>query len=208
MVRRPKSIATVVVVLPSMPSMSSTPMPRSESTSSVFSGLISLIAPTMVVFPTPNPPATRIFSATGSSEGPESIDHFLENALTRARSHRGGGGDRDEAVVAQVAEEYPDDADRQVELDGHVGHRDGGAGREEDGLLLGTEAAGREPCRAYGRDQVEGRARGPGATSGERVRPDEWSGLLVHPPRPVHDEAARGFAEMCWPTRLTSIAIS
>ncbi len=35
------------------------------SSSSVLSGAISLTAPTKVVLPTPNPPATRIFSAVG-----------------------------------------------------------------------------------------------------------------------------------------------
>ena len=65
MVIRPKSIATVVVVLPSTPEMSSVPTPASVSTSSVCSGRISLTAPTSVVLPTPKPPAMRIFSASG-----------------------------------------------------------------------------------------------------------------------------------------------
>ena len=66
---RPKSMATVVVFLPSTPLVSSTGRPASVSSSSVRSGLISLTAPTRVVLPTPKPPATRILSVTGSTGG-------------------------------------------------------------------------------------------------------------------------------------------
>ena len=62
---RPKSMATVVVVLSSMPSRLSVAAPTWVSSSSVLSGSISLTAPTKVVLPTPNPPAIRIFSAVG-----------------------------------------------------------------------------------------------------------------------------------------------
>ena len=63
MVMRPKSMATVVVIFWSTPSVSSTDWPASLSSSSVRSGRISLTAPTRVVLPTPKPPATSIFSA-------------------------------------------------------------------------------------------------------------------------------------------------
>jgi len=66
MVIRPKSIATVVVCLCSTPDRSSTPTLSSVRYSSVRSGRISLTEPTRVVLPTPKPPATRIFKATGS----------------------------------------------------------------------------------------------------------------------------------------------
>src|SRR4051812_17170375 len=73
-VMRPKSMATVVVFLPSTPLMSSTGRPASVRSSSVRSGLISLTAPTRVVLPTPKPPATRILSVTGSTGGlPRSV---------------------------------------------------------------------------------------------------------------------------------------
>ena len=67
---RPKSIATVVVVLFRSPG-SSTPTDRLVITASVVSGVISETAPTAVVFPTPNPPAMTIFAAVGyaSPEG-------------------------------------------------------------------------------------------------------------------------------------------
>src|SRR5690606_27330427 len=208
MVMRPKSIATVVVVLVSTPSVSSTPTPRSDSTSSVRSGLISLIDPTRVVLPTPNPPAMRILSATGSSESTESIDHFLENALTRARSGRGGGRYRDEALVTQVAQQDADDSDWQVELDGHVGHRDRVAGRAHDERLLGGEVVPGFPHGAHGRDEVEIVPRRPRTTSDESVGPHDGPGVLVQPLRGIAHGMARGLVVMCWPTRFTSIAIS
>lgn len=62
---RPKSIATVVSTLFSMPSRLSVAALTVVSSSSVLSGAISLTAPTKVVLPTPNPPATKIFSAAG-----------------------------------------------------------------------------------------------------------------------------------------------
>jgi hypothetical protein len=63
-------MATVVVVLALTPWVLSTPTLRSLSGSSVRSGRISLIAPTSVVFPTPNPPATRILAVDGTPAPP------------------------------------------------------------------------------------------------------------------------------------------
>ena len=59
---RPKSIATVVVVLFGVCERSSTPALASVMTASVVSGSISETAPTSVVLPTPNPPAMTIFA--------------------------------------------------------------------------------------------------------------------------------------------------
>ena len=56
MVMRPKSIATVVAVLPGIPVTSSTGIAAEVISASVVSGAISEIAPTMVVLPTPKPP--------------------------------------------------------------------------------------------------------------------------------------------------------
>ena len=58
---RPKSIATVVVVLPGTAVTSSRPTDAVVRAASVASGGISDRAWTIVVFPTPNPPAMRIF---------------------------------------------------------------------------------------------------------------------------------------------------
>src|SRR5215216_3734263 len=62
MVIRPKSMATVVVPLPGTLAGSSMPTPATVITASVVRGVISETAPTRVVLPTPNPPATTIFA--------------------------------------------------------------------------------------------------------------------------------------------------
>jgi hypothetical protein len=58
---RPKSIATVVVVLPGG-AFSSTPSLADVMMASVVNGVISETEPTSVVFPTPKPPAITIFA--------------------------------------------------------------------------------------------------------------------------------------------------
>src|SRR3954452_22953742 len=69
MVRTPKSIAIVVVVfLDPWPGLSM-PTDSEVISASVVSGEISEIAPTVVVFPTPKPPATMIFTGTGAFFG-------------------------------------------------------------------------------------------------------------------------------------------
>src|SRR5215813_364185 len=67
---RPKSIATVVVVLPGTCRLSSTPTPADVMIASVVSGVISETEPTSVVLPTPKPPAMTIFAdVTRPNEG-------------------------------------------------------------------------------------------------------------------------------------------
>ena len=61
-VMRPKSIATVVVVLFGTAAASSIPTDSEVISCSVLSGGISDSDPTNVVLPTPNPPATRTLS--------------------------------------------------------------------------------------------------------------------------------------------------
>src|SRR5689334_1190788 len=116
---RPKSMATVVVVLVSTPRRSSMPTPASVRVSSVRSGRISLTAPTIVVLPTPKPPAIRILMVAGMSERLESIDHRLEEVVGRfgvVRVHQ--------RALEQVAQEDPDGAQRQVQRGGQLRHRD------------------------------------------------------------------------------------
>ncbi len=61
-VTRPKSMATVVVVLSGTWDRSSTPVLAAVITASVVSGVISETDPTKVVLPTPKPPATTILT--------------------------------------------------------------------------------------------------------------------------------------------------
>src|SRR5689334_16744215 len=60
-------MAMVVVVLPDAWPGSSTPTPSMVISASVVSGEISEIAPTVVVLPTPKPPATMILTGTGGA---------------------------------------------------------------------------------------------------------------------------------------------
>src|SRR3954469_4863823 len=74
---RPKSIATVVDVLPVFtPPVSSIPSATLVMAASVVRGAISEMDPTKVVFPTAKPPATMILTGRGalSSSGCESAD--------------------------------------------------------------------------------------------------------------------------------------
>src|ERR1700752_2341868 len=89
---RPKSIATVVVVLPGTCRLSSTPTPADVMIASVVSGVISETEPTSVVLPTPNPPAMTIFADVTRPdagrcvmlEPPKSTEHPLQ----QFRAHR------------------------------------------------------------------------------------------------------------------------
>src|SRR5262245_57505082 len=128
MVMRPKSSATVVVILSSTPTRSSTVTPMSVSRSSVSSGTISLTAPTRVVLPAPKPPATRIFRARGTapawSEPAEPIDHRLQGRVVGRLVLVSRLVHRDEPVGEQVADHHANHTERQVELRGELRDRD------------------------------------------------------------------------------------
>src|SRR5262245_25238376 len=90
---RPKSMATVVVVLPGTARLSSTPSLPDVMIASVGSGVISETEPTSVVLPTPNPPAITIFADVtrptigrggAISEPPKSTQHPFQ----QFRAHR------------------------------------------------------------------------------------------------------------------------
>src|SRR3569833_11880 len=188
MVMRPKSIATVVVVFSSTPAMSSIRTPMSVRISSVRSGLVSETAPTIVVFPAPNPPAIRILIALGSlrpcrSKRMESIDHCPVHLLV---VHEFGVGlgvlHRDEPLVEEVAEQHADGAGREFEVPGDLGHRHHVLAEAHDRLVLRAEAAlrrRRQPRRLDQRDQVELAAYGLHPAAGHDVGPDQRPGLVV-----------------------------
>src|SRR5215217_3852903 len=114
-VMRPKSMATVVVVLSGTAAVSSTPTDRAVMFCSVVRGGISDTAPTKVVLPAPNPPATRTLSgirprpAVGGgrrvSTRTESIEQPSQDLVTGAAVAGGGSGQVDLQVagVGQVA---------------------------------------------------------------------------------------------------------
>ena len=97
---RPKSMATVVDVLPVLvPPVSSMPSATLVMAASVVSGAISEMEPTNVVFPTAKPPATMILTGrgtpsssgsvsaeAGASERLKAIEHPFEQFQVGARS--------------------------------------------------------------------------------------------------------------------------
>src|SRR4051812_19252563 len=127
-VMRPKSIATVVVVLASTSEESSMPCDLEVIAASVVSGGISETADTNVVLPTPKPPATTSLTAVtrrrrGSvaSECPYTFDHPCQGRqlqLDRIAIRRFEGAHFDE-----VADEHDSDAERHAEFGGHLGDR-------------------------------------------------------------------------------------
>src|SRR3954469_4775530 len=125
MVMRPKSMATVVVSLPGTLEASSTPTPAEVISASVVSGVISEMAPTNVVLPTPKPPAMTIFA-----------DVTLWPPLERAKSNENPlqhvdplvgviGVDRlmqfEQAVGDHVGHQHPGDAERKSHVRGDFG---------------------------------------------------------------------------------------
>src|SRR3954453_5041931 len=133
MVSTPKSIAMVVVVFSVAWPGSSMPTDAEVISASVVSGEISEIAPTVVVLPTPKPPATMILTGTGA---------FLGLGPTRAvpttrsgdcskstdHSHDGVGGgcvvaqhvDVQLAGGPQVADQDAGDAEMQAQPGGDL----------------------------------------------------------------------------------------
>src|SRR5215469_15907187 len=195
---RPKSIATVVVVLSSTPSSSSTSTLGSLRISSVRSGLISLTEETSVVLPAPNPPATRILIDTGpatagsASESSKSISDILEHLRVGqpAPSRR---TDCDQPVLAHVGEQDPDDAEREVEVGSQVGHRFRRPALTYDRhvLRLEHELVDRGIGRADEREHVDSFAAGPRAAPGQRVRADDRTLVPVKPPVVAHYRSHR-----------------
>src|SRR3954463_8462433 len=119
---RPKSIATVVVVLPGTLRVSSTPTPAEVMMASVVSGVISETEPTNVVLPTPKPPAMTIFADVtrpgrcATSEPPKSTQHPLKQfcAHRLVFVERGRLVHRDESVGSHVRNDDPRDTQRKL----------------------------------------------------------------------------------------------
>src|SRR6185436_15240416 len=196
---RPKSMATVVVVLPGTVAMLSTVSPAEVISASVVSGVISEMAPTSVVLPTPNPPATTILAdvirllarprcwskSVKSNENPfEDVDavgdvaafrHVVENEHVRAD---------------HVGDQDAHHAQREAEVRGDLGQRlRAVATQVDDAALVAVGVLGRVLPALAGLQQrldrdVAGRL---GATAGHRVRTDEpaaWIVGLSHPGTP------------------------
>src|SRR3954447_667720 len=125
---RPKSIATVVVVLFGVAVRSSTPTDADVMTASVRSGTISETAPTKVVLPAPNPPDTTIFVEREGrrSEPVKATEHPPhECRITFVAVCGGGLQNLDEPEVHHVGDDHPCDPEGDPELrrDLRDGHR-------------------------------------------------------------------------------------
>src|SRR4029453_5358368 len=123
-VMRPKSMATVVGVLPWMGLGAPPPGVAVVMAASVVSGMISETAPTKVVLPTPKPPAMTILTGVGALASPAGgpdlycpgpIDRPLEKRTVGAVANAGGPVHGDQPLLGHVADEDADDAEGQVQ---------------------------------------------------------------------------------------------
>ncbi|SQD96559.1 hypothetical protein FMEAI12_3650022 [Parafrankia sp. Ea1.12] len=145
---RPKSMATVVVVLSTRWVRSSTCAPASVMTASVRSGTISDTEPTNVVLPAPNPPATTIFTevvATAEltrlwSELSKATENPFEQREIRCLIAVRLLVDADEAFVRHVAYQDAGDSERHPQTGGDLGDGSHLPAHGGDGLLLQVEA--------------------------------------------------------------------
>src|SRR5215207_2534815 len=184
-VMRPKSMATVVVVLSGTAAVSSTPTDRAVICCSVVSGGISEMAPTKVVLPAPNPPATRTLSGISSRLGgrgegrrvstrTESIEQPSQECVTGAVVAGGGSWQVDVqvAAVGQVADEHPGHPDRHLEGGADLGEGLGVGAHLDDGPRLHLQGGAGGQRQAGGRDhRLQGQvlADGAGPAAGEGV---------------------------------------
>src|SRR3954466_14606135 len=130
-VMRPKSMATVVVSLPGTLDASSMPCPAEVITASVVSGSISETAPTIVVLPTPKPPAITIFAevislgcAPARSELAKSTQHPFQQIHPLREPLPGSGAvQQQEPVGDHVGHEHPGDTQRKPHVGRDFGQR-------------------------------------------------------------------------------------
>src|SRR5918997_1570549 len=131
-VMRPKSMATVVVVLPWTWWVSSMPIDALVMAASVRSGSISEIAPTNVVLPTPKPPAMTNLTDVMRVAALSAVDCTARYLVGLVAAVGGGQQARRDQIVG----EDHDHAHHQVEVGGDLGDRQGADAPVEDELLL------------------------------------------------------------------------
>src|SRR6266540_302527 len=192
---RPKSIATVVVVFPGTLRVSSTPTPAEVMMASVVSGVISETEPTSVVLPTPNPPAMTIFADVTRpdercvmSEPPKSTQHplkqFCANRLVFVQ--RGRLIHRDQPIRRHVGDDDPGHAERQLHARRDFRERLQPAITQRGNILLllslvstGAGIGLTAPHRGLDQRLDRDIQSGPGATTGDGVRPDQRTGRFI-----------------------------
>src|SRR3954452_21924727 len=124
-------MATVVVVLPASPPGSSKPRPIEVMMASVVSGVISEMAPTSVVLPTPKPPATMIFTAvirldpgrcrSEVAESNENPFQYVDPLRRVAHLERLVQGE--DPLGDHVGDQHPGHAERHPQRHGDLGQR-------------------------------------------------------------------------------------
>src|SRR6266851_2098067 len=112
--------------------------------SSVRSGRTSLIAPTSVVLPAPNPPAMRILNeARGTSaaplEGAKAMQYLLKQVVARLLADASLRQYDDGALLDEVGEQDADHADGQPSFRGHIDYGGLPTAYVEDLAVLRTE---------------------------------------------------------------------
>lgn len=160
-------MATVVVSFSGVSERSSVPALASVISASVCSGVISETAVTRVVLPTPKPPATTIFVATGArlrsvcqawsdssssrsgatpgeaaSETAESTQYPFQQRAVRLSGAVTGSVHTDLSLVREVAQQHPDHPERHPEQGRDLGHRPHAAAQFDDGPHLGHHSGG------------------------------------------------------------------
>src|SRR6266487_1822789 len=151
-VMRPKSMATVVVVLPAMPVVSSTPRLAVVRAASVVRGMISETAPTKVVLPTPKPPAMTILTGVGARseaaelDRAESIQHPLEKSEVGAVADLRGAVHLHQALFGHVADQHAGDTKWQIQPRGDLSDRQDIPAEQRDRTPLEAQVWG---CLAH-----------------------------------------------------------
>src|SRR5262249_10871509 len=145
-VMRPKSSATVVVVLSGSPEVSSTPSDVSVMDASVTSGSISEIAPMRVVLPTPKPPLTTILTAVGGTATAgafcSELPNKISDPLDDVERQFGRLAERDEVLRGQVGDEDAGHPEGDAEARGYLGYRQRPLAQLDDALPLVPQRCG------------------------------------------------------------------
>src|SRR2546421_1658236 len=176
MVMQPKSSATVVDVLAGTSPVRSIWAATEVIAASVVSGRISEIDDTVVVLPTPKPPAMTIFTGTGgrrrpgngSDDGFKSTDDPLDQVPVVRRE--AGALDDDVPLRGEVGDEHPGHPDVQLQLRRHLGHRHRDRAELDDLAVLEGEPVARVDRLYLGLD-LQRLVHRLGPPRGEQVRP-------------------------------------
>src|SRR5215470_13888041 len=189
-VTRPKSIATVVVVLSGVWLRSSKPSLAVVMTASVVSGVISETEPTNVVLPAPKPPATTILTdVTASVSAPgtalelaKSTKHPFQKVEIRAAGSVVRLMNPDQSLHRHVTDQDTGDSKRYPQHRGDLSNRSPVAAVAEYGLAFRAQnrkiACLIVRCRHHGLDlQLIARFRPPAS---DGVRANQGTHLLWH----------------------------